>query len=82
MFFAVAALATLATSLVVFGAREDLSARRTVAQPKGARAVARAPFGDLREVVVDRRSGSQSPAENATPFVAFHPELQGSWLSR
>ncbi|MEZ6015287.1 MAG: MFS transporter [Planctomycetota bacterium] len=64
VFFVVAALAALATALVAFGAREDPATWRSGAQPMGARAVARAAFGDLREVAAN-------PTLRATAFLVF-----------
>lgn len=64
VFFAVAGLASLATLLVVLGAREDRSTWRKEAQPVGLRAVLRAAFGDLRDVVA-------SPALRATALLVF-----------
>lgn len=68
VFFVVAALAAVATALVAFGAREDRSTwrdgGREEGQPKGARAVIRAAFGDLREVAAN-------PAMRAMALLVF-----------
>jgi len=64
VFFVVAALATFATLLVTFGAREDRSTWRKESQPVGPRAVLRAAFGDLREVAAN-------PALRAMALLVF-----------
>lgn len=64
VYFAVSALAAFATALVVFGAHEDRATIRAGDVPRGARAVARAAFADLREVVAN-------PALRAVAFLVF-----------